>query len=1356
MTDALAILMRACRAAGLPVSADDVADAAWLARWLTPAVEAAPAPLLPDVPPEPRDSADQPRPPVTPRREPRPPAKTSSRAPSAAPGPSAALHLPSAGGAVGGVAGKAFRAPLAPALPRPLEIARALRPLARRVPSRTRFVLDEAETVRRAAEEAICVPAVRPARERWLRLALVIDTGGGSHLWQQTAREFQALLGCLGAFRDVRAWSLDTDARPPRLLPGAWSAGPATPRHPRELTDPSGRTLVVVMSPCVSAGWDDGTVASVLNLWSARGPVLLVPLLPEHLWSRTALAAGFPVRLTAPAAGVSNRQLLRSIVDAWPGEDVPPGVGVPVAVLEPASLRAWAGLVAGKPGAVAPGFVFDPNTAVPPDATPEDSLSADDRVDRFRKTASPVARKLAGLVAAAPVVSLPVLRLIRQAALPEAGQTHEAEVLLGGLLVRAGSDGRDGERFEFHPGVREKLLDSTPADLGVRVLEAVSNYVGERLASGRTFAALLADPTGAAGELVPDESPFARVAAEVLRRAGGEYAQLVRWDAEPTAEEEVSSPDPEEGAAPGGQPAAGPEPYIFVCCARSDANEVLPTIVALDRLGCRVGREKSGEAGSHWFAERVRLIDGCALFLVFLSPGGVASEYVRQEVDVAFERKKRILAVHLAPVELPPDLQYLFAGVQTIRKYEVAADQFPQLLARHLPPEVLAKPPAPPPAPPEPSSFQERLRRVRPPRVQITYDVELAGAMEQKELPFVVGVLADLSATPAEPLPPLRDRQFVEIDRDNIDYILEQSVPRLALRVPNRLTDDSGSQLNVELRFRSLADFEPARVAEQVPVLNELLRGRRELLALSDRIAKNESLEQSLAAIITDPEKLRSVHDAVERGWEESASADPPGDGFDPLAWRETVFEQLWITDEYRPLGANLVNSFVWAALSAGWEGGNDVERVLQAGWVRIDRKLSAQVSEILHHPAFQKLEATWRGLRYLVYQTETGPGLKLRVLNATRAELERDLDRAVEFDRSAVFQKVYAAEYGVLGGTPYGLLVGDYEFEVGRPADVSLLQKIAGVAAAAHAVFVAAAGPRSFDRDRFTDLNHPRDLGRIFADPRFAAWNAFRDSDDSRSVALTCPRVMARLPYGANSRPVDEFNYEESVDGTDHDKYLWVSAAWCYAARVTDAFARYGWFAQTRGVENGGKVEGLPVHTFPTDDGGVALKCPTEVAITDRRENELSSLGFLPLLHVKNTDYAAFFGTQSCHRPRRHTDAAAGVAEEVAGMLNVRLCVSRFAQALKVMARDRVGSFAEASDLQRLLSEWLAGYVAESTLAGEHEQARRPLHEGVVEVRQLPGRPGALQAVLRLRPHFQFDVAGPSLRLVVELPASR
>ena len=435
-----------------------------------------------------------------------------------------------------------------------------------------------------------------------------------------------------------------------------------------------------------------------------------------------------------------------------------------------------------------------------------------------------------------------------------------------------------------------------------------------------------------------------------------------------------------------------------------------------------------------------------------------------------------------------------------------------------------------------------------------------------------------------------------------------------------------------------------------------------------------------------------------------------------------------------------------------------DVERTLQAWKAEIDRKLSVQLNEILHDPEFQKLESTWRGIKYLTDQSETGASLKIRVLNISKKALAKDLERAIEFDQSLLFKKVYEAEYGTLGGSPFGMLVGDYDFDGKSAEDVGMLQKIAGVAGAAHAPFIASAGADMFNLDSMTELNNPRDLDKIFQSIEYAAWRSFRESEDSRYIALTMPRVLGRLPYGTGltDKPVEEFRYEEGIDGTDHNKYLWMNSAWAFAARTTAAFAKDGWFMRTRGVEGGGQVEGLPLHVFE-EAGGKTAKCPSEVLIPDRREAELSGLGFLPLLHYKDTDKAVFIGTQTAQKPKKYFDASANANAELSTKLNYMLCVSRFAHYLKAMARDKVGSFAERGEMELWLNNWIQNYVVPNPQSvSEGTKAQRPLQAASIEVVEVKGKPGWYQAVAHLRPHFQLEGLATSMRLVAELPQKK
>ncbi len=419
-----------------------------------------------------------------------------------------------------------------------------------------------------------------------------------------------------------------------------------------------------------------------------------------------------------------------------------------------------------------------------------------------------------------------------------------------------------------------------------------------------------------------------------------------------------------------------------------------------------------------------------------------------------------------------------------------------------------------------------------------------------------------------------------------------------------------------------------------------------------------------------------------------------------------------------------------------------------------IDELISKQLNQIMHHEDFQKLEASWRGLHFLVASSETSPMLKIKVLNSTKEDLRRDLERASEFDQSTMFKKIYEEEFGTFGGAPFGALIGDYEF--GRaPQDVAMLEKISNVAAAAHAPFFSAANSTLFNLDTFTDIGVPRDLSKIFDTVEYAKYKSFRDSEDSRFVGLTLPHVLMRLPYGPDTVPVEAFNFKEDVDGKDHKKYLWGNAAYSVGTRLTDAFAKFGWCAAIRGVEGGGLVEGLPTHTFRTDEGEVALKCPTEVAITDRREKELSDLGFIPLVHCKGQDYAAFFGMQSCQKIRKYDTDAANANARLSSQMQYIMATSRFAHYLKAMMRDKIGSFMSRSDCELFLNRWISNYVISSDAATQADKSKFPLREARVEVSEIAGKPGAYRAVAFMRPHFQLDELTASLRLVADLPQS-
>ena len=436
----------------------------------------------------------------------------------------------------------------------------------------------------------------------------------------------------------------------------------------------------------------------------------------------------------------------------------------------------------------------------------------------------------------------------------------------------------------------------------------------------------------------------------------------------------------------------------------------------------------------------------------------------------------------------------------------------------------------------------------------------------------------------------------------------------------------------------------------------------------------------------------------------------------------------------------------------------DDAIKTIESVIAEIDKVLTDQVNEILHHEEFQKLEGAWRGLHHLVNNTETDEMLKIRVMNLTKKELGKTLKKfkGTAWDQSPIFKRIYEEEYGQFGGEPYGCLVGDYYFDH-SPPDVELLGEIAQVAAASHSPFLAAAAPTTMQMDSWQELSNPRDLTKIFQTPEYAAWRSLRESEDSRYIGLTMPRFLARLPYGAKTNPVEEFAFEEDVEGADHNKYTWANSAYAMATNINMAFKMYGWCTRIRGVESGGAVEGLPTHTFPTDDGGVDMKCPTEIAISDRREAELANNGFMPLIHKKNSDFAAFIGAQSLQKPAEYEDPDATANANLAARLPYLFASCRFAHYLKCIVRDKIGSFKERDDMQNWLQNWILQYVdGDPTHSSEETKAKKPLAAAEVVVEEVEGNPGYYNSKFFLRPHYQLEGLTVSLRLVSKLPSAK
>ncbi|WP_038204043.1 type VI secretion system contractile sheath large subunit [Xenophilus azovorans] len=463
-------------------------------------------------------------------------------------------------------------------------------------------------------------------------------------------------------------------------------------------------------------------------------------------------------------------------------------------------------------------------------------------------------------------------------------------------------------------------------------------------------------------------------------------------------------------------------------------------------------------------------------------------------------------------------------------------------------------------------------------------------------------------------------------------------------------------------------------------------------------------------------------------------------------------------SDEAKSAVEQAVLTLAQQALSQTQLIGKDVTKSIQAMIAAIDAKLTEQINKIIHHPDYQKLESAWRGLHYMVNNTETDENLKIRVMDISKQELGKTLKKfkGAAWDQSPMFKKVYEQEYGQFGGEPFGAIVGDYHFDH-TPPDVELLGEMAKIAAAAHAPFITGAGPSLMQMESWQELANPRDLTKIFLTPEYAAWRSLRESDDARYLGLCMPRFLARTPYGANTNPVEEFDFEEDTAGADHSKYAWANAAYAMATNINRSYKLYGWGSRIRGIESGGAVENLPLHTFPSDDGGVDQKCPTEIAISDRREAELSKAGLLSLIHRKNSDFAAFIGAQSLQKPAEYDDPDATANANLAARLPYLFACNRFAHYLKCIVRDKVGSFKERADMERWLNKWITNYVdGDPTTSSEETKARKPLAAAEVVVEEVEGNPGYYTSKFFLRPHYQLEGLTVSLRLVSKLPSAK
>ncbi|GAB7536928.1 type VI secretion system contractile sheath large subunit [Burkholderia sp. 3C] len=717
-------------------------------------------------------------------------------------------------------------------------------------------------------------------------------------------------------------------------------------------------------------------------------------------------------------------------------------------------------------------------------------------------------------------------------------------------------------------------------------------------------------------------------------------------------------------------------------------------------------------------------------------------------------------------------------------------------------------------------SIQKKLLRVRPPRVRITYDVETGGAIEKKELPFIVGVLADLKGDRAtdDATPPIKQRSMVEIDRDNFNNVMEQILPRVTLTAAKNADAELKGLLgdDFELTFKTIDAFEPMPIVKALPSLSKLYDSRTQIRDLQARAETNDALGAALDTLIGKLSQGTTPAPAADPAKDPAPAPAPavdPATPVDPanpaapveptppvvppkpaapapaLAASDVAAAQATIAavpgvqvDQIKPLVqafADQLNLYFVATDKVATQAINTASArgaiaVIDELVALIDEKLSIALSGVMHSDSFKKMEATWRGLNYLVMNTETSTMLKLRVFNATKDELRQDMMKAVEFDQSALFKMIYEAEYGTFGGNPYSLLVGDYAIDH-TSNDIDFISKMSEVAAAAHAPFIAQASPALFGLDGFDKLDKPRDLAKIFEGQDSLQWQAFRETEDARYVTLALPRALLRLPYGSpdkrNTVPCDGINFDERIgSGTETalisdagdvlsypdpapDHFLWGNPAYLLAQRITNAFSLYSWTAAIRGVEGGGLVDNLPSYTYTSAHGSVELLCPTEISITDRREKELNDLGFISLCHCKGTGKAAFFGGQTTNQPKKYFSDSANANARISAMLPYMLAASRFAHYIKVIMREKIGSFMTRGNVEDFLNAWISNYVLLDDNAPQDAKAGYPLREARVVVTEVPGEPGAYRATVFLKPHFQLEELTTSIRLVANLP---
>jgi type VI secretion system protein ImpC len=657
------------------------------------------------------------------------------------------------------------------------------------------------------------------------------------------------------------------------------------------------------------------------------------------------------------------------------------------------------------------------------------------------------------------------------------------------------------------------------------------------------------------------------------------------------------------------------------------------------------------------------------------------------------------------------------------------------------------------------SSSQKFISRVRAPRVCITYEVETFGASKEFQLPFVIGVLADLVGKPSTPQPGLESRRMTPIDVDNFDARMQELKPRAAFSTADTLRGEG--EMLVDLTFERMDDFMPASIARKIPDLDKLLQARTQLVNLAAYMDGKTGAESLVSSLLSDThlqgEGISATHLQGEGTRTQQPAPEACALSSQPPADLSSLLQKQFKpkTDLALAQVRTALQTLLAQARSVDISAGQEPAAIIAAIVAGIDRRLTRQINLILHHPDFQQLESAWRGLLYLVTTVESNETLKIRFMSLSKVELGKVIARyrGPAWDQSPLFKKIYEEEYGQLGGEPYGCLIGDYEFSQ-SPPDIEILTGMAEIAAAAHAPFLAGASPALMQIRRWQDISMPRDISSLFSAPEYARWRLLRESEDSRYLTLTLPRFLARVPYGEKTDPVEDFAFEEEASGTDPSGFVWLNSAYALGANIARAFTLYGWMARIRGTESGGVVEYLPTQQFPAEDGSIGAS-PTEISISDRWEAELTRSGLTPLLYSKTTGSAVFFGAQSMHRAPEYDDPDVTAAAALAARLPYLLACCRFVHYIKSMARARVGAFMEREAMERWLNDWIAAYVdPDPTTSSAENKARRPLADAQIVLEPIEGNMANYRGKIYLRPSYQLEGLPISLRFVTKLPS--